>query len=186
MSFSAKRAAASNAGKSVACSWKSMLRPSPKPPNRLPCAANDWVSGKPTRISSLMSLPSSSMLSGIERTHADAGAERAREHVVVLERGLLLARHVGREALGERLHELALDGVDVGARRRLDEAVDGVALDRRQVVERRQQDPGEHHGRQEQHGHGDVAALRRIRPAHDPARRWRRIGRWNPCARSRC
>ena len=77
----------------------------------------------------------------VERAHADAGAERARQHVVVLERGLLLARHVGRQALGERLHELPLDGVDVGARRRLDEAVDGVALYRRQVVERRQQRP---------------------------------------------
>ena len=116
-----------------------MLRPSPKPPNRLPCAANDSVSGKPDEISSLMSLPSSSMLSGSSGPHADAGAERARQHVVVLECGLLLARHVRRQPLGHRLHEFALDGIDVGSGRKLDEAVDGITLYRWQVVERRQQ-----------------------------------------------
>ena len=67
----------------------------------------------------------------IQRPHADVGAEGPGQHVVVLELGLLLARHVRRQAIGHGLHELVLDGVDVGAGRKLDESVDGVALDGR-------------------------------------------------------
>ena len=99
------------------------------------------------------------MLSGSSGRTPKLVPKRAGEHVVVLERGLLLARHVRREPLRHRLHELALDGVDVRAGRQLHEAVDGVALHGRQVVERRQQRPGEHHGREEQHGDRGVAAL---------------------------
>ncbi len=61
---SAWRAAESSPSKSADCSRTSMLRPSPKPPNRLPCCANTCRSGKPAVISSLTTLPSSSIFDG--------------------------------------------------------------------------------------------------------------------------
>jgi hypothetical protein len=60
----AARALFRSASKSADCSRTSMLRPSPKPPNRLPCCANTSRSGKPVVISSFTIRPSSPIFDG--------------------------------------------------------------------------------------------------------------------------
>ena len=100
----------------------------------------------------------------VERPRADSAAARPQQEVVVLELRLLLALHVGLEPLRHHLDDLAVDRFDAGARRELEEAVDGVALHGRQVVQRRQQHPRENRRRDEQRGDGGVAARARVRP----------------------
>src|SRR5215472_9567125 len=77
----------------------------------------------------------------------DPGADRATpgpgEDVPVLEVRLRAAFHVGTHALEERRHQLTMDLFRAHTGREVKEGVYGRALDRRQVVERRQQPPRE-------------------------------------------
>ena len=83
---------------------------------------------------------------------------------------MLDALHVRTHALRDRLHDLAVDGVDARAGRKLQEAVDRGALDRRQVVQARQQQPAQQDRRADESQDEQAPPLAAVGDSDDAAR----------------
>ena len=105
----------------------------------------------------------------IQHAGADGAAVAPDPDVVVLQRRLFLAFHVRIEALYQRGSNFSLGGFPVGARWQLQERIHRIALHRRQVIELREQGPGNHQRAGNQGADDGAAAHRCATGAHQEA-----------------